>query len=91
MSLSNELDNVCNNEEFRKHLKDFSHVPESELNMYIGWSKKRNNEIIKESITRLKDKIIENDIYTADEIFRIINEEFGDKLNGVGKQGGING
>lgn len=35
---------------------------------------------IKESISRLKDNIISNDIYTADEIFRLINEEFGDKL-----------
>lgn len=32
---------------------------------------------VKESISKLKDKIIENDIYTADEIFRLINEEFG--------------
>jgi len=27
-------------------------------------------------ISTLKDKIVENDIYTADEIFRIINDVF---------------
>ena len=31
---------------------------------------------VKESIGKLKDSIVENDIYTADEIFRLINEEF---------------
>jgi len=31
---------------------------------------------IKDSISKIKDEIIENDIYTADEIFRIINTEF---------------
>ena len=35
---------------------------------------------LKDSIRKIKDRIIENDIYTADEIFRIINEEMGDKL-----------
>ena len=35
---------------------------------------------VKNSIRGIKDKIIENDIYTADEIFRIINEEIGRDL-----------
>lgn len=33
-------------------------------------------EDIKESVSRLKDKIVKNDIYTVDEIFRLINKEF---------------
>lgn len=33
-------------------------------------------EDIKESVNKLKDSIVENDIYTVDEIFRLINEEF---------------
>lgn len=33
-------------------------------------------EDIKESVSKIKDSIIENDLYTADEIFRLINEEF---------------
>jgi len=35
---------------------------------------------IREAVRKLKDKIIFNDIYTSDEIFRLINEEFGEKL-----------
>lgn len=35
---------------------------------------------VKDYIRKLKDKIVLNDIYTADEIFRIINELAGDKL-----------
>ena len=32
---------------------------------------------VKDFIGKVKDEIISNDIYTADEIFRIINEEAG--------------
>ncbi len=50
-------------------------------------SKKRNTiddnfnvtyleEDVKDSVSKLKDAIVENDIYTVDEIFRLINEEF---------------
>ena len=38
------------------------------------------SEDVQKSIRKIKDKIVSNDIYTADEIFRIINEEMGDKL-----------
>jgi hypothetical protein len=37
-------------------------------------------EDVKEFIRLLKDKIVLNDIYTADEIFKIINDLVGDKL-----------
>lgn len=40
-------------------------------------------EDIKESINEVKDEIVENDIYTADEIFRIINKEFAFSEQGV--------
>lgn len=36
--------------------------------------------VIKDYISKIKDRIVENDIYTADEIFRIINETVGKKL-----------
>jgi len=35
---------------------------------------------VKEFIAKIKDDIVENDIYTVDEIFRIINERAGEKL-----------
>jgi hypothetical protein len=35
---------------------------------------------LKQAVAELKDEIVFNDIYTADEIFRIINEKFGSKL-----------
>lgn len=37
-------------------------------------------EDVKKFIRKLKDEIIKNDIYTADEIFRIINKLAGEEL-----------
>lgn len=51
-----------------------------ELNSYAipkDWIQMKD---VREFIRRLKDDIVENDIYTADEIFRIINERAGERL-----------
>jgi hypothetical protein len=40
---------------------------------------------VQEFIQRVKIKIVENDIFTADEIFRVIDKLAGERLSGVGK------
>ena len=68
----------------RKELfKKVHQTPTSFLQVF-NEIEEQDKEKIQNAQRRLKDEIVENDIYTADEIFRIINkiftEEFGGKL-----------
>lgn len=56
-SLSEELDNICNNQEFRDWCEDWKHVQQTELERYIYWSKIKTNYKVKEFIRLLKEEI----------------------------------
>ena len=63
-----------------KMRNEFDLSGEIEYGRYAGEHHKFKMKDVKEFINRLKNDIVENDIYTADEIFRIINKLAGDKL-----------
>ena len=70
--------------EHRKH----GSMPEGLEKYNLDWAKLAEQKIlmqIKEDLKDLKIKIVENDIFTADEIFRVIDETFANCVEGEEK------